>query len=383
MKNISILGSTGSIGRSALEVVANFPDKFRVSGLTAGRNINLLIGQIQQFRPKAVAVSSEESYKEIKKIIGSKTPEILFGVEGISAIAKMEDADIVVSSIMGAAGLLPTLAAIKAGKRVAIANKEPFVMAGAIMKTEAHRYGAEILPVDSEHSAVFQCIQNTDKKGVSKIILTASGGPFKGRSASELVNVTPDEALRHPKWTMGRKITIDSATLMNKGLEVIEAHHLFDMPADRIEVLIHPQSIIHSIVEFKDGSSLAQMSNPDMKGPISYALGYPDRLEPVVEPLNWTSLENLSFSSPDIKTFPSLALAYDALSAGGTMPAVLNAANEIAVQAFLDGTIGFNKIPELIKTVLNNHKPGSGLTIESILEADAWARKKTLKELIK
>ncbi|MDX9713912.1 MAG: 1-deoxy-D-xylulose-5-phosphate reductoisomerase [Dissulfurispiraceae bacterium] len=383
MKNISILGSTGSIGRSTLEVVASFPDRFRVSGLTAGSNIQMLAGQIQQFKPEVVAVSSKESYKEIKKIVGSKTPEILFGVEGISAVAKMADADIVVSSIMGAAGLLPTLAAIKAGKRIAIANKEPFVMAGAIMKTEAHRYGAEILPVDSEHNAVFQCIQNNDKKRVSKIILTASGGPFNGYTASDLEKVTPDEALRHPKWTMGKKITIDSATLMNKGLEVIEAHHLFDMSAENIEVLIHPQSIIHSIVEFVDGSCLGQMSNPDMKGPIAYALSYPDRLAHVVEPLDWKSLEDLTFNCPDTETFPSLALAYEALAAGGTMPAVLNAANEVAVQAFLDNMISFNKIPELIKIVLNSHKPGSGLSIESILDADDWARKKILKELVR
>lgn len=383
MKNVTILGSTGSIGRSSLEVISRFPDKFRICGLTAGRNIHLLIGQIQQFKPKAVAVSSEESYKEIKKALGSKAPEIFYGPEGICDVARMEEADVVISSIMGAAGLMPTLSAIKTGKRVAIANKEPFVIAGALMKSEARRYGAEILPVDSEHSAVFQCINGCDKNSVSKIILTASGGPFNGRGLDELKDVTPDDALKHPKWVMGRKITIDSATLMNKGLEVIEAHHLFDMPSERIDVLVHPQSIIHSIVEFRDGSSLAQMSNPDMKGPIAYALSYPDRLEPVVTPLNWTGFGSLTFSRPDTQAFPCLQLAYDALAAGGTMPAVLNAANEIAVEAFLDNAIGFCRIPEVIKAVMNSHKPHSALTLESITEADAWARKNTLKELVR
>ncbi len=383
MKTVTILGSTGSIGKSSLEVISRFPDKFRVCGLTAGRNIQLLIGQIQQFKPKAVAVSSEESYKEIKKALGSKSPEIFYGVEGICDVARMEEADVVISSIMGAAGLLPTLSAIKTGKRVAIANKEPFVIAGELMKSEARRYGAEILPVDSEHSAVFQCIGGCDKNSVSRIILTASGGPFNGRTADELKDVTPDDALKHPKWVMGRKITIDSATLMNKGLEVIEAHHLFDMPSEQIDVLIHPQSIIHSIVEFRDGSSLAQMSNPDMKGPIAYALSYPERLEPVVQPLNWTGFGSLTFSKPDTKAFPCLNLAYDALAVGGTMPAVLNAANEMAVQAFLDNAIGFSRIPEIIKTVMDRHKPHSALNIESITEADAWARKNTLKELVR
>ncbi|MCE5312834.1 MAG: 1-deoxy-D-xylulose-5-phosphate reductoisomerase [Nitrospiraceae bacterium] len=383
MKNITILGSTGSIGKSSLEVISRFPEKFKVWGLTAGRNVHLLIGQIQQFKPKVVAASSEESYKEIKKILGAKAPEVFFGVEGICEIARMQEPDIVISSIMGAAGLLPTLSAIKAGKRVAIANKEPFVIAGALMKSEAKRYGAVILPVDSEHSAIFQCLDGCDKNSISRIILTASGGPFNGRSHAELSSVTPEEALKHPKWVMGRKITIDSATLMNKGLEVIEAHHLFDMPAERIEVLIHPQSIIHSIVEFRDGSSLAQMSNPDMKGPIAYALSYPERLEPVVNPLNWPALGSLTFSSPDTKAFPCLALAYEALAAGGTMPAVLNAANEIAVQAFLDNTIGFNKIPQIIKAVMSSHKPHSALSLEATTEADVWARKNTLKELVK
>jgi 1-deoxy-D-xylulose-5-phosphate reductoisomerase len=384
MKNIVILGSTGSIGKSALDVVSKFPDKFRVVGLTAGRNISLLIKQIEQFMPKIVAVSDETTYKSLKSQIPNlKTQniEILFGTEGICSVAAMPDADTVISAIVGSAGLLPTIAAIKAGKVVALANKETLVMAGDLVMSGVKKYGVLLLPVDSEHSAIFQCISGYEKSSIKKIILTASGGPFAGKTMEELEHISPESALKHPNWSMGRKITIDSATLMNKGLEVIEAHYLFGLPPEKIDVLIHPQSIIHSIVEFIDGSYIAQLSKPDMKGPIAYALSYPERLHDVIETIDWERLSGLTFQKPDHKTFPCLSLAYSALKTGGTMPAVLNASNEIAVASFLDGIIGFNRIPVIIKKVMDSHKLQPADDIDVVLEADRWAREKT-KEFI-
>lgn len=375
MKNIVILGSTGSIGRSALEVIGRFPDRFRVVGLTAGKNVALLLEQIGRFAPQVVAVADEQTYRAVLSALGSgRQPELRSGVEGICSVAAMEQTDIVISAIVGAAGLLPTLTAIKAGKKIALANKETLVMAGEVALAEAHRSGAVLFPTDSEHSAIFQCLQGYRKNALKRVILTASGGPFIGRAAEELETVSPEDALRHPNWSMGKKITIDSATLMNKGLEVIEAHYLFDLPPGAIDVLIHPQSIIHSIVEFADNTCIAQLSRPDMKGPIAYALSYPERLDEVMEPLAWETLAGLTFRRPDRKTFPCLSLAYEALAQGGTMPAVLNAANEIAVAAFLDGVVGFNKIPVIINNIMERHTLRAADDLEVVLEADRWAR---------
>ena len=375
MKNIVILGSTGSIGKSSLDVIAKFPDRFSVIGLTAGRNAALLMEQIQLFHPERVAVSDEETYWFLRESLGRHTaPEIHFGIDGISNTASMPGADIVISAIVGAAGLLPTFAAIRSGKTVGLANKETLVMAGDLAMSEVRINGTTLLPVDSEHSAIFQCMQGYEKSSVGKIILTASGGPFIGKTREELETVSPDSALKHPNWSMGRKISIDSATLMNKGLEVIEAFHLFGLPLDKIDVLIHPQSIIHSIVEFADGSCMAQLSQPDMRGPIAYALSYPERLGAVMKPLAWERLPGLTFQKPDTTTFSCLSFAYAALQEGGTLPAVLNASNEIAVAAFLDGIIGFNKIPAIIKSVMESHIIQPADDIAVILEADRWAR---------
>lgn len=379
MKNIVILGSTGSIGKSALDIISRFPDRFKIIGLTAGRNISLLVEQVNKFQPDVIAVSDKKAYEDLKDRLRNNYPEILYGAEGITSIAEMSNADMVISAIVGFAGLLPTIAAIKAGKTIALANKEMLVAAGNIVMSNVRRYGAMLLPVDSEHSAIFQCIRGYKPHFVKKIILTASGGPFIGKLLKELEDVSPESALRHPTWNMGKKITIDSATLMNKGLEVIEAHHLFGMSPEDIDVLIHPQSIIHSIVEFKDGSYIAQLSTPEMKGPIAYALSFPERLQNVIKPVEWERLSGLTFQKPDDRTFPCLSLAYSALKAGGTLPAVVNAANEVAVAAFLDGSIRFNEIPVIIEKAMNSHRPQSDDDIRIILEADRWAREETLR----
>ncbi len=379
MKNIVILGSTGSIGKSTLDVISGFPDKFRVIGLTAGKNISLLMEQVNKFQPDVVAISDKKAYEELRDRLKNNYPEILYGTKGIISVAEIPDANMVISAIVGSAGLLPTIAAIRAGKTVALANKETLVVAGNIVMSDVRRYGATILPVDSEHSAIFQCISGYKSHSVRKIILTASGGPFIDKPLEELQNVSPEDALRHPTWNMGKKITIDSATLMNKGLEVIEAHHLFEMPSENIDVLIHPQSIIHSMVEFKDGSCMAQLSMPDMKGPIAYALSFPERLQNIIKPVEWERLSGLTFQKPDDRTFPCLALAYSALKAGGTLPAVLNAANEIAVAAFLDGSIRFNEIPVIIKRAMDSHKLQSDNDISVILEADRLTREEALR----
>ncbi len=383
MKNIVILGSTGSIGTSALSVIAKFPDLFRVVGLAAGKNTELLRKQIIQFKPKLVAMSDSNACRDLKESFAGHggSPEFLSGIEGTSAIAGMKEADTVISAIVGAAGLLPTLAAIKAGKTVALANKETLVMAGAIVTSEVRNSGAQLFPVDSEHSALFQCMNGSKKHSIKRLILTASGGPFLGKKTWELMKMSASDALRHPNWQMGRKISIDSATLMNKGLEVIEASYLFDIPIDRIDVLIHPQSIVHSIVEFADGSCLAQLSKPDMKGPIAYALSFPERLDEVMEPLDWVKISGLTFQQPDTETFPCLSLAYAAGNRGGTMPAVLNAANEVVVHAFLDGLTGFNDIPVIIKKTMDAHEVKEVRQLDVVLEADRWARGKALEVL--
>lgn len=384
MKNIVILGSTGSIGKNSLDVISMFPERFRVTGLTAGNNISLLYEQINKFNPEIVAVTDENAYRSLKDIIkGTMQPLILHGVDGICSVAQFQNADIVISAISGSAGLLPTVSAIRAKKTIALANKEALVTAGRIVMSEAEKYGAAILPVDSEHSAIFQCLNGARRDSIRRLILTASGGPFFGKTPEELDRISFRDALKHPNWKMGRKITIDSATLMNKGLEVIEAHYLFNLPPEQIDVLVHPQSIVHSIVEFNDGSYIAQMSNPDMKGPIAYALSYPERLHNVMKPINWDEISNLSFSKPDNGTFPSLSLAYHALKTGGTMPAVLNASNETAVKAFLNEIIGFNDIPVIIRKVMDAHISLPAEKLDTILEVDEWARKKTLGEINK
>jgi len=381
MKRITILGSTGSIGRSTLDVVEKRREDFKVVALTAGRNIDLFEQQIRSFAPEVVAVADAKTADALSKRING--PEILSGPEGINSVASHRDSDFVLSSIVGAAGLMPTISAIRAGKEIGLANKESLVMAGEIVMAEAKRLGVRIIPVDSEHSAVFQCIEGRKKTGIRRIILTASGGPFFDRRKEELSDITAEDALRHPNWSMGRKITIDSATLMNKGLEVIEACRLFDMPAEKVSVLIHPQSIVHSLVEFIDRSCIAQLSVPDMRGPISYALSYPDRIDDPIPGLELERVGTLTFHPPDHETFPCLSYAYEALSEGGTMPSVLNAANEVAVHAFLDGRIGFHDIPRVIRETMDGHAVRSVAKLEDVLDADRRAREaadKIIKE---
>ena len=375
MKYISILGSTGSIGRSTLDVVSQHPELFRVAALAAGSNIKLLEDQIHTFRPEVVAVYNDASAEELKK--KNLPAEILAGEQGLAAVASFDKTDMVVSAIVGSPGLLPTYEAIKAGKDIALANKEALVMAGKLIMEEASSRGVSIIPVDSEHSAVFQCLHGRDMKEVKKVILTASGGSLRTRSAAELENITPAEALKHPNWDMGRKITIDSATLMNKGLEVIEARWLFDVPADRIGVILHPQSIVHSMVEFVDSSVIAQMSLPDMKGPISYALSYPDRLGDVLPALDLAAIQELTFEEPDHEKYPCLSLAFEALRAGGTMPCVLNAANEVAVDAFLNERIAFTGIHRVVSRIMESHSVEDYSTVEEVMEASDRARKET------
>ena len=375
MKYISILGSTGSIGRSTLDVVSQHPELFRVAALAAGSNIKLLEDQIHTFRPEVVAVYNDASAEELKK--KNLPAEILAGEQGLAAVASFDKSDMVVSAIVGSPGLLPTYEAIKAGKDIALANKEALVMAGKLIMEEASSRGGSIIPVDSEHSAVFQCLHGRDMKEVKKVILTASGGSLRTRSAAELENITPAEALKHPNWDMGRKITIDSATLMNKGLEVIEARWLFDVPADRIGVILHPQSIVHSMVEFVDSSVIAQMSLPDMKGPISYALSYPDRLGDVLPALDLAAIQELTFEKPDHEKYPCLSLAFEALRAGGTMPCVLNAANEVAVDAFLNERIAFTGIHRVVSRIMESHSVEDYSTVEEVMEASDRARKET------
>jgi 1-deoxy-D-xylulose-5-phosphate reductoisomerase len=371
-KGVAILGSTGSIGLSTLEVIRRHPGRFRVVTLAAGTNTELLKEQIEEFRPEFVSVMTEEAAGIIKRACGSRV-EVGFGLEGSSRAAAHEGANITVSAIVGAAGLIPTLAAIKAGKDIALANKETLVTAGHIVMEEVRKQGVRLLPVDSEHSAVFQILQGHRREDIRRIILTASGGPFLNLPLDGLENVTPDEALKHPNWKMGKRITIDSATLMNKGFEVIEARWLFDLPVEKISVYIHPQSIVHSMVEYIDGSIVAQMGSSDMKGPIAYALSYPERVEAGVEnfPIAGRKLE---FMEPEPERFPSLALAYKALSSGGTFPAVLNAADEVAVESFLERRIPFTGIYRTLAEVLEGHSPGKADSVEDILEADRWAR---------
>jgi 1-deoxy-D-xylulose-5-phosphate reductoisomerase len=378
MKRIAILGSTGSIGRSALDIVSAHRDRFRVTVLTAGSNVALLDKQVESFAPDVVAVADNKAARELKRRIGKKRASlltILSGQDGIADAAAYEDSDFVLSAIVGAAGLIPTLSAVRSGKTIGLANKEALVMAGRILISESKKYRSKIIPVDSEHSAIFQCIEGHRKAAIRSIILTASGGPFAERRPADMVDITPEEALKHPRWKMGKKITIDSATLMNKGFEVIEAHHLFGLPHQSIDVVIHPQSIVHSIVEFKDRSCIAQLSVPDMKGPIAYALTYPQRIDNIIDGLSLHEIGTLTFKKPKKISFPCLSYAYRALEAGGTMPSVLNAANEVAVYAFLKGIIRFTEIPVIIKKTMEEHTVKSDTELHAVIEADQWARK--------
>ncbi len=381
VKNLSILGSTGSIGVSTLEIVAAHPDRFRVVAMTAGYNLELFLEQVKMFRPEVVAVVAAGDAETLRQVLGSEAPEILSGVEGLVACAGHPDVEMAVSAIVGAAGLVPTMAAIETGKDIALANKETLVTAGSLVMDAVRAAGVKLYPVDSEHSAIFQSLEGHREKDVRRLILTASGGPFRDRDPHTFSGITLEDALAHPNWNMGRKITIDSATMMNKGLEVIEAHWLFDLPGDQIDVHIHPQSIVHSMVEYVDGSVIAQLGIPDMKTPIAYALSYPERLPLDLPPLDLCKLGELTFREPDPQRFPCLDLAYRALAAGGSAPAALNAANEIAVGAFLDNRINFVDIPELIGKTLDKHEVINLGNIEEVLQVDRWAREETSNNL--
>ncbi len=384
MKAISILGSTGSIGCNTLKVVEHLQNEFRVVALGAGKNVEKLAEQISRFKPELVAVESETCAENLLRELNkanTEAPKIEIGEKGLIAVATHKEVETVVSATVGAVGFVPTLRALESGKRVALANKETLVMAGELMTKAARDNKAEILPVDSEHNALHQCLRGESKREVKRLILTASGGPFRTKSKQEIENATREEALNHPTWNMGDKVTIDSATLMNKGLEVIEARWLFGFSADEISALVHPQSVVHSLVEMIDGSLIAQLGVTDMKHAIQYALTYPTRKPNCLPPLDFTKISQLNFEEPDLEKFPCLALAYKALRIGGTMPAALNAANEIAVEAFLDNKIRLSDIPKIIEDVMNEHESQAAASLEIILETDAWARKQAIMKL--
>jgi 1-deoxy-D-xylulose-5-phosphate reductoisomerase len=375
VKRLAILGSTGSIGRSALAVVDAHPSRLQVVALAAGDNAPLLADQVRQYAPEVVAMATGEGVDRLRAACGAGMRVAMSGgAEGLIAVATHPSVDIVICASSGTAGLEAVLAAIAAGKTIALANKEVLVMAGALVTAAAQRHGVSILPVDSEHNAVHQCLHGRRQSEIRRLILTASGGPFRDFTPAQLQRVTPDEALRHPTWQMGRKITIDSATLMNKGLEVIEAHWLFGVAADRIEVVIHPQSIVHSMVELVDGSVIAQLGVTDMRLPIQYACSYPERWDGALPSLDLSKAGRLEFHPPDLERFPCLGLAYRALRAEGTLAVVLNAANEVAVAAFLDGRLGFRSIPTVIERTMNAHAVEGVSTVETVRRVDSWGR---------
>ncbi len=382
MKGLTVLGSTGSIGVSTLDVVARHPDKYRIIALTANLDVDGLFAQCIAFKPKIAVMADESSATELARRLwdqGSHT-EVLTGLVGLQEAAAIPEADYVMAAIVGAAGLLPALAAVRAGKRVLLANKEALVVSGRLFMQEATKHRAEILPIDSEHNAVFQCMpekftEGLGSCGVKRILLTASGGPFRTTSLDELTDVTPEQACNHPNWDMGRKISVDSATMMNKGLEVIEAHWLFHAAPESIQVVLHPQSVIHSMVEYADGSVLAQLGNPDMRTPIAHALAWPERIESGVDSLDLFQVAHLDFEAPDMNRFPCLRLAFEAVSAGGTAPTMLNAANEVAVAAFLDRRLGFLGIAELVETVLQKLAVEPAENLEQLLDVDRHARR--------
>ncbi|MBV8771027.1 MAG: 1-deoxy-D-xylulose-5-phosphate reductoisomerase [Deltaproteobacteria bacterium] len=376
MKTIAILGSTGSVGATTLDIVSRFPERFRVVAMAAGYNVELLAEQVRRFDPELVSVATPQLARELASRVKPKRPEILSGSEGAVEVATHSRAELVMSALVGALGLRPTLAAIRSGKDIAFANKEVLVVAGELITRAVRDSGVRLLPVDSEHNAVFQCLQGRPKSTVKRVILTASGGPFREWPAERFAWITVEDALKHPTWRMGNKITIDSATLMNKGLEVIEAHWLFDLDPEQISVVIHPQSVIHSMVEMVDGSVIAELAVADMAIPIAFALAYPERLELAhLKQLSLIDHVNLGFEEPDLTRFPCLRLGYEALRAGGTMPACLNAANEELVAGFLEGHTKFVDIPCHLETVMRRHRNYRAHSLEDLLEADQWARR--------
>jgi 1-deoxy-D-xylulose-5-phosphate reductoisomerase len=380
MQRITILGATGSIGASTLDVLARHPDKYSVYALSAHSRVDELAAQCRKFRPARAVVGSAEAAQQLSSLLDGLPVQVEYGEAALCDIAASPETDTVMAAIVGAAGLAPTLAAARAGKKVLLANKEALVMSGQLFMDAVKEHKATLLPIDSEHNAIFQSLpmsyaRSPDAAGVARILLTASGGPFLNRAVETLEQVTPEEACKHPNWVMGRKISVDSATMMNKGLEVIEAHWLFGAPADRIEVVIHPQSVIHSMVSYVDGSVLAQLGNPDMRTPIAHALAFPERIESGVAPLDLTQMAALQFHRPDFKRFPCLALAFEALREGGTAPALLNAANEVAVQAFLDRRIGFRDIDRVVGRVMHENEHGAASSIDAVMAQDARARR--------
>lgn len=382
MKNLAVLGSTGSIGQNALHIAALHPDRFSVSILAAAYNISLLAEQVIRFKPETAVVMTEQGADELASLLrGEKVPEILVGEQGYMAAASSENADTVLLAMVGSAGLYPALAAVEAGKTIALANKETLVMAGDIVMEKARRKNVSVYPVDSEHSAIYQCLLGNRREDFEKIFLTASGGPFRNTPFSDFASIVPGDALKHPNWDMGSKISIDSATLMNKGLEIVEAVHLFDVSPDCIQVLIHPQSIVHSMVGFKDKTVIAQMGVPDMKGAISFALSCPERLDIGVDFPDFFSLQNLTFEPVDREKFPSVDFAFEACRKGGTMPAVLNAANEVAVTLFLEEKIRFTGIYDIISRCMGQHALIDKPDLSGIIDADRWARDKALSLL--
>lgn len=383
MKAITLLGSTGSIGTQTLDILTQYPDQFRLVGLAAGSNVEMLAAQIRQFRPAIAAICVEEKLPELKAAIADLDPQpiLLAGEDGVAEVARYGDAETVVTGIVGCAGLLPTIAAIEAGKDIALANKETLIAGGPVVLPLVEKHGIKLLPADSEHSAIFQCLQGVPKGGLRRILLTASGGAFRDWPVEKLPDVKVADALKHPNWSMGRKITVDSATLMNKGLEVIEAHFLFGMDYDDIDIVIHPQSIIHSLIELQDTSVLAQLGWPDMRLPLLYAISWPDRIYTDWEPLDLVKAGNLTFREPDHQKYPCMRLAYAAGRAGGSMPAVLNAANEQAVALFLDEKIQYLDIARCIEAVCDRHQVDncSNPSLDDILAADQWARQEVLR----
>ena len=382
MKKISILGSTGSIGTQTLDVIKKYPSDFEAVAISANSNVKMILEQIEEFKPKYAVMYEESKAEELKNLLPKEcTTEVLSGMEGLKKISSLDEIDVVLTAVVGMIGLVPTMCAIESKKDIALANKETLVTAGELVMKAAKENGVKILPVDSEHSAVFQSLNGENNRDVEKIILTASGGPFRGKKKEDLINITKNEALKHPNWDMGRKISIDSSTLMNKGLEVIEAKWLFGVEAEDIDVVVHPQSIVHSMVQYRDSSVIAQLGCPDMRLPIQYALTYPDRMETDFERLDFRKASQLTFEEPDLETFPCLKLAYECLKAGGTYCAVLNAANEIVVNEFLEDRIGFYDIPKYIKIGLDAHESIENSTLEQILKIDLDTRE-YVKKLI-
>ncbi len=384
MKRLTLIGSTGSIGQNTLRVVEHLSHRFQIFALAANSAARQLAEQAAQFHPAVVAIGDAgrvDEFQQRCRELKVSIPEIVTGESGLRKITSAADVDIVVSAAVGAAGIQPTYTAVASGKTVALANKEAMVIAGELLRKTAASTGARIIPVDSEHSALDQCLRSGQRAEVRRLILTASGGPFRDTPHDRFSSITPEEALKHPTWKMGKRITVDSATLMNKGLEVIEARWLFDIPAEKIDIMVHPQSVMHSMVEFVDGSVVGQLGTADMRQPIQYALTYPERLSSPVPPLDWNLVSRLDFMQPDRRKFPCISLAYRAIEAGGTAPAVLNAADEIAVEAFLNRKISFSDIPKLIAGTLEAHKPNQADRLETIIEADTWARKYALQWL--